>query len=97
MNENLCPVCGYDLGVPAWKGLSPSDKICPSCGIQFGYADFAGGSIEKRKELYRFWREAWIASGKTFIPKTQWKAIISRALSNTTCPPPDAKDINTNN
>ena len=60
---DYCPVCGYNLGFPAWKGESPSDEICPSCGIQFGYDDAAGGSISKRVEVYKNWRGEWIKRG----------------------------------
>ena len=63
MNHCNCPVCGYELGFPAWKQLSPSDEICPSCGIQFGYDDFAGGDLEQRQQIYKKWREDWITKG----------------------------------
>lgn len=59
----FCPVCGYDLGFPAWKADQPSDEICPSCGIQFGYTDAAGGNIQKRIEIYKEWRNNWIRNG----------------------------------
>jgi len=61
--KNLCPVCGFDLGFPAWDGDFPSDDICLSCGIQFGYTDFAGGDKAARQELYKEWRERWLMGG----------------------------------
>ncbi len=61
--ENLCPVCGFDLGFRAWHRGSGSQEICPSCGIQFGYSDAAGGDPVKRKELHIKWRKAWTAKG----------------------------------
>ncbi len=61
--DTCCPVCGYDLGFPAWKEKSPSDEICPSCGIQFGYTDAAGGNETARQQVYRQWRQKWIAEG----------------------------------
>lgn len=49
-NENLCPVCGYEMDDP------PRDhNICPSCGTEFGLHD-VNATIE---EL----RRAWIESG----------------------------------
>jgi hypothetical protein len=59
--NNFCPVCGYDLGFPAWDDDSPSDEICPSCGIQFGYDDSKDG--EFRKGQYFGWRKKWIQNG----------------------------------
>jgi hypothetical protein len=56
-------VCGYDLGFPPWRGLSPSDEICPSCGIQFGYDDAAGGDEGHRIALYAEWRANWVRGG----------------------------------
>ena len=64
---NCCPACGFDLGFKPWDGNSASDEICPSCGIQFGYSDCAGGDLNRRQEVYREWRERWIAQGM------QWK------------------------
>jgi hypothetical protein len=63
LKKNYCPVCGYDLGFPAWTDLSPSDEICPSCGIQFGYEDAAGGDIKRRSLIYQQWRIQWIQKG----------------------------------
>jgi hypothetical protein len=42
-SNDFCPVCGYDLGYPAWQGASASDEICPCCGIHYGYDDAAAG------------------------------------------------------
>src|SRR5258708_40013703 len=47
-------------------------EICPCCGIQFGYTDCAGGDINRRRQLYRNWRERWIGQGM------QWKSIRER-------------------
>jgi hypothetical protein len=58
--RTLCPVCGFNLGFPAWDGDSPSDEICPSCGIQFGYDDAASGDEAKRRLIYQQWRQKWI-------------------------------------
>jgi len=59
----LCPVCGFDLGFPAWDGDSPSDEICPSCGIQFGYNDARGATDSERRIIYTQWREQWMDKG----------------------------------
>ena len=53
----ICPVCGYDLGFPAWDGESPSDEICNCCGIQFGYGDIGPGGLEGRKKIYEDFRQ----------------------------------------
>lgn len=77
MFDNLCPICGFDLGFKAWDGDSPSDEICPCCGIQFGYSDFAGGSLEKREMLYKKWRQRWIEDGLPWRdakdPPLEWR------------------------
>jgi hypothetical protein len=78
-NSTICPVCGYDLGFPAWDDDSPSDEICPCCGIQFGYTDFAGGDAHQRNELYQKWRDNWIRDGMawdcgTSQPPPGWNA-----------------------
>ncbi len=61
----FCPVCGFDLGFPAWKGNSASDEICPSCGIHFGYDDVkeASGEEGTKEEIYKRWRKKWIKEG----------------------------------
>ena len=74
--ENLCPVCGYDLGFRAWDGDSPSDEICPSCGIQFGYDDAAGGQEHLRREIYENWRREWVSEG---MP---WRSVGTRPPEN---------------
>jgi hypothetical protein len=61
--STLCPVCGFDLGFPAWKGNSPSNERCPSCGIEFGFHDWAKGEPSKRAQVYEDWRRRWIAGG----------------------------------
>jgi hypothetical protein len=46
------------LTEPPWSEESGgSFEICPSCGIQFGYTDFAGGDIERRKQIWEAWPE----------------------------------------
>lgn len=62
--DNLCPVCGYDLGFPPWRGESASDEFCDSCGIQFGYHDaMSSDGPEERARFYSAWREKWISRG----------------------------------
>src|SRR5882672_7484629 len=49
-NENLCPVCGFEMEAP------PKDyRICPPCGTEFGVSD-ANATIA---EL----RDAWMSTG----------------------------------
>lgn len=81
--NNECPICGYDLGFPAWNRDSSSDEICPSCGIQFGYDDVRDG--EFREGQYFGWRKKWIQDGckwhssqpkpENWDPETQLKNI----------------------
>lgn len=64
----VCPVCGYpDLeNQPHDAEGGASDEICPSCGIQFGYSDepmACGGPDLPPEEIYRLWRQKWIAEG----------------------------------
>lgn len=61
--SDLCPVCGFNLGFPAWAGSSASDEICPSCGMQFGYDDAAGGNEAARIITYAEWRAQWVRDG----------------------------------
>ena len=64
-DTTLCPVCGFDLGEPAWPNGLGSFEICSCCGIQFGYEDCAGGGgPAARAELYATRRERWIGDGK---------------------------------
>ena len=64
MDAPWCPVCGYKLAEPAWTPDSGgSFEICPSCGMQFGYTDAAGGDPERRRDLWRKWRQQWVADG----------------------------------
>lgn len=50
VNENICPVCGFDMEV------RPEDyNICPSCGTEFGVHD-VNASISAL-------RDVWIDSG----------------------------------
>jgi len=67
-SNNLCPVCGYDLGFEPWQGDSPSDEICPCCHIQFGYQDSARDP-ERRKVLHTKWRQQWMAEGMKWCGK----------------------------
>ena len=71
MISQLCPVCGYELGFPPWKGESASDEISPCCFIQFGYDDWAKGRPEFRKEIYDAWRKNWISEGLKWRGKGQ--------------------------
>ncbi len=57
----VCPVCGYDLGVPAWDGPISSGRACPSCGITFGRDDtFGRGDSGASIICYLQWRAGWI-------------------------------------
>ncbi len=50
VNENLCPVCGYEMEDP------PVDfNTCASCGTEFGLHDLNASVLELR--------EAWIKTG----------------------------------
>lgn len=70
--HTLCPVCGYDLGFPAWSDGSPSDEICPSCGIQFGYDDAIGlREPEGQSAVYARWRGRWLAWGAPWSSRGQ--------------------------
>lgn len=64
---NHCPVCGYDLGFPAWSYGSSSDEMCPSCGIHFGLDDAKDG--EFRLGVYNGWRTKWSVGGY------QWSSV----------------------
>lgn len=63
MASTKCPVCGFDLGVPAWTGDMASFEICQSCGLQFGYDDAAGGDRAARGAVHERWRAEWIRKG----------------------------------
>jgi hypothetical protein len=57
MNENLCPVCGYELEAP------PKDyRICPSCGTEFGVNDVNATISDLR--------EAWMNTGPRWWSRT---------------------------
>ncbi len=65
--NNLCPVCGYDLGEPMGDGL-----ICRCCGTQFGYQDSSRSHAELRAE--------WLAAGarrhsRRVPPPFGWSAL----------------------
>jgi len=56
-NENLCPVCGYELEAP------PRDyRICPSCGTEFGVHDVNATIADLR--------EAWMKTGPRWWSRT---------------------------
>jgi len=67
MSKHYCPACGFPLDEPAWVDPDApgggSQKICQSCDIQFGYEDAAGGDPARRRQLWREWRERWVADG----------------------------------
>jgi hypothetical protein len=56
-NENLCPVCGYEMEAP------PRDyRICPSCGTEFGVHDVNSTIADLR--------EAWMKTGPRWWSRT---------------------------
>ena len=66
---NHCPVCGYDLGFPAWRADSASDEICPCCRIQFGFDDWDVVNEGERAQIYASWRKRWIDQGMKWNSK----------------------------
>jgi hypothetical protein len=56
-NENLCPVCGYEMEAPP-----KNYRICPSCGTEFGIHD-ANATISDL-------REAWMNTGPRWWSRT---------------------------
>ena len=50
MNENLCPVCGYDMEEPP-----RNYNICPSCGTEFGLSDVNTSILNLR--------QSWLSTG----------------------------------
>lgn len=89
LENSQCPVCGFDLGEPPWRGKSASDEICPSCGIQFGYDDWAEGDPAQRARVYWKWRNDWISAGRPWRsvarpPPANWDPIaqLNRVLSD---------------
>ena len=57
VNENLCPVCGYEMSEP------PKDyNVCPSCGTEFGHHD-VNASIQDL-------RDAWLQPSPKWWSKT---------------------------
>jgi hypothetical protein len=77
--DDLCPVCGYDLGGPAWPDGEPSDEICPSCGLQFGYQDMKARREGKEDAFYHGWRACWLTHGAPWSsratkPPSGWDA-----------------------
>jgi hypothetical protein len=80
ITSEVCPVCGYELGFPAWKDESASDVICSCCYIHFGNDDWAEGKPEARKDIYDTWRKRWILEGmkwrgKSKKPPQGWNSI----------------------
>lgn len=73
-NNKNCYVCGYHLDFVPWAIGIPSDEICPSCGIHFGYDDAAGGDLEKRRLIYKQWRDNWVNSGMKWWSKNNLPA-----------------------
>ncbi|MBU3978756.1 hypothetical protein KJ980_07180 [Patescibacteria group bacterium] len=73
--NTLCPVCGFNLGFPAWKGYSASHETCLSCGIEFGYHDVmeASGIIGTKEEIYMMWRKKWIEKGMPWSVSEAYK------------------------
>ncbi len=65
-----CPACGSELDFAPWDGESASHEICPHCGIQFGYND---ARADLRAQIYRLWREAWVANGRQPLSGTAWR------------------------
>lgn len=74
--DTHCPVCGVDLGFPPWKGNSASDEICPCCYIQFGFDDAPEDESISRQQVYREWRQKWVADGM------RWSSINRRPPAN---------------
>lgn len=71
INENLCPVCGFQMEAPPKQY-----RICPSCGTEFGLHD-ANASIADL-------RDAWLRTGpkwwsKTDAQPTNWDALAQMA------------------
>jgi len=71
MNENMCPVCGYEMVD------GPRDyNICPSCGTEFGLND-VNSTIENL-------RTAWFVTGprwySSVVPQpTNWSPFLQVA------------------
>jgi hypothetical protein len=85
LKDSICPVCGYNLGFPAWKGESASDEICPCCFIQFGYDDWAEDDVGIRRSIYESWRKRWIEKGmkwnsKGRLPPDNWDPVPQLAV-----------------
>lgn len=62
----LCPVFGFELDFEPWPDEDGSLEICPCCFIHFGYEDATGGDPQRRTEIYKERRQAWIATGMPF-------------------------------
>lgn len=55
VNNNLCPVCGYD----GLEDGTASGEICSSCGTEFGYSDFQRSHLELRRRWISEERAQW--------------------------------------
>jgi len=75
MVNTFCPVCGFNLGFPAWRGDSASHETCHSCGIEFGYHDVteASGTPGTKEEIYLKWRNKWIKEGMPWSVDESYK------------------------
>ena len=81
----LCPVCGSELAFQPWDGDSPSDEICHFCLIHFGYDDWRQ---ELREQIYREWRDVWIANGRRPLTREQCLEVGARVARKPNEPGP---------
>ena len=58
VNENTCPVCGYQMSEPA-----NNYNVCSSCGTEFGVSDVNSSLADLR--------DAWLESGPTWWSKAE--------------------------
>jgi len=85
MEQQVCPVCGYDeLEEP------PQDfSICPACGTEFGYDDFS----MTREELRRRWLERGAPWFSTHTPTPpRWDPVRQLAQLLTPREEPDRRE-----
>jgi Zn ribbon nucleic-acid-binding protein len=73
-----CPVCESELPEEAWIGNSASFHICHTCGIHFGYDD---AREDLRLQIYRRWREAWIANGRRVGARKDWRDMSKKVIA----------------
>ncbi len=76
--DTHCPVCGYELGLPAWEGHRPSWETCPACGTTFGLDDDVSENPAVRAQFYSLLRSRWVAEG------TPWSSNTRRPLPRAT-------------